>query len=150
MAALGERQAWEPLWAAERAKYLAWFFRLVGGVTLLAFAAALMPSSWFVEITAELRLESFPEHPLAFYLARHLSALYGCVGVLLLIIASDIQRFGPVVRPLGWGTMAFGVLQCVIGAWSAMPWYWTLYEGPSTVLGGGIILALARWCRRQL
>lgn len=133
-------------WKAERAKYVVFALRVVGGCTLTAFAAAFMPAGWFVAISQWLG-QSFPESPLGFYLARNLSAMYGFVGAGLLMLTINIQRFGPLVPQVAWGAVLFGVLQLILDAWSELPWWWTLAEGLSTVFGGFALLGLARWCR---
>lgn len=122
-------------------KWLRWFLQMVGYFTLLAFAAAVMPESWMEKIAKELTIDPFPSHPLTFYLARNLSLIYGFVGVGVLVIASDLVRYRPMVNMLAYGTMAFGILQIVCDGMSAMPWWWTLGEGLST-LGGGVCIYL--------
>ncbi|MFG0263163.1 MAG: hypothetical protein ACF788_12295 [Novipirellula sp. JB048] len=123
---------------------LRWFLRGVGGVTLLAFAAAVMPEKWMIEIGEALQMDPFPAAPLTFYLARHLSALYGFVGIGLLVLASDLVRYRPLVRYLAIGTVGFGVVQFVIDAMSGLPAWWTLGESVTTVLGGSMIMWLDR------
>ncbi|KAA5542199.1 hypothetical protein FYK55_15450 [Roseiconus nitratireducens] len=127
-------------------QWLAWLLRLVGFSALFAFVAALMPAWCIVAITDELDLEPFPETPLAFYLARHLSLLYGFVGIALLYLASDLPRYRHLVGFIAIGTVAFGVLQGVIDFQSAMPTWWTVGESVSTVAGGLLIGWLHRTC----
>ena len=112
-------------------KRLLLFLRGVGYVTLLAFAAAVMPEKWMVEASEFLGFEPFPDSPLTFYLARNLSLLYGFVGAALLIVASDLDRYRPLVRYAAMGTLLFGLLQLVVDGQSSMPIWWTL--GESTV-----------------
>ncbi len=115
------------------------FLRVVGCVTLLAFAAAIMPQKWMVEIGEELGFEPFPIAPLTFYLARNLSLLYGFVGCVLLLIANDLPRYRPLVQKVAIGTFAFGVMQCLVDVQSGMPTWWTAYESLSTIFGAMII-----------
>lgn len=115
------------------------FLRGVGVITLLAFAAAVMPQKWMIETAEALGFEPFPNSPLTFYLARNLSLLYGFVGVGLLVVTIDFDRYRPLVRYMAWGTMAFGVLQFVVDAQSSLPAWWTLGESTSTFLGGLLI-----------
>ena len=123
--------------AAERRLIL--LLRLVGLFTLLAFAAAVMPQQWIVETAEALGFDPFPDSPLTFYLARSLSLLYGFIGVGLLVLAADFDRYRPLVRYLAVATIAFGVLQLLVDAQSAMPAWWTLSEFLSTVFGGVLI-----------
>ncbi|TWU22094.1 hypothetical protein Pla52o_31420 [Novipirellula galeiformis] len=123
---------------------LRWFLRAVGGITLLAFAAAVMPEKWMIEIGEALGVDPFPAAPLTFYLARHLSALYGFVGIGLLVLANDLVRYRPLVKPLALGTIGFGLIQFVIDAMSGLPAWWTFGESISTLLGGCMIAWLNR------
>jgi hypothetical protein len=132
-------------WNPERLLWLRRFLNLVGCVTLLAFAFALMPEPWFAWCADHLGIDPFPEHPLTYYLARNLSALYGYVGVVMLFVARDLVRYHPLIGALGWGTLSFGILQLVIDSQSGLPVWWVLGEGLSTVAGGICILVLSRW-----
>lgn len=125
-------------------RYLLVFLRLVGSAALLAFGAALMPERWMIEIAEELGIKPFPEHPLTFYLARNLSLLYGYVGAVLLLVASDLRRYRPLVGWIAKGTLSFGVLQLIVDAMSGLPTWWTVGEGTSTLIGGGILWWLDR------
>lgn len=128
------------------ASWLIWFLRLVGIVSQLAFVAAVMPESWIVKITAELNLEPFPETPLAFYLARHLSLLYGFVGIALIVVSYNITRFRDYLGYLAIGVVAFGLLQGLIDAQSGLPIWWGAGESISTIIGGLIMLWLHKNC----
>lgn len=130
--------------------YLAKLLQLVGAVTLLAFGAALMPSNWIVEIAEELGFEPFPDSPLTFYLARHLSLLYGLVGVFLIILSFDLPRYRPLVWYIAIGTMSFGVLQLLVDWMSELPWWWTIGESTSTFAGGVLIYWVYAKCRVKL
>lgn len=125
-------------------RFLKLFLRVVGGFALLAFAAAVMPSRWMIEIAEELGLPAFPEHPLTFYLARNLSLLYGFVGFTLVIVASDLQRYRPLVRLMAFGTVLFSVMQLIVDAMSGMPPWWTWGESGSTFSGGILLFWLDR------
>jgi len=125
-------------------KWLILFFRVIGIVTIFAFAAAVMPQKWIIEIAEELGFEPFPFAPLTFYLARNLSLMYGFVGCALLVIVSDFSRYRPQVSKVGIGTIAFGSLQFLVDIQSGMPMWWTLYESLSTIFGGVLIVILDR------
>ncbi len=112
------------------------FLRLVGGVSLLAFAAAVMPQKWIVEIAEALGFDPFPHSPLTFYLARNLSLLYGFVGAALLVVSVDLPRYFPLVRYAALGTILFSVLQLIVDTQSGLPTWWTWGESLSTLAGG--------------
>jgi hypothetical protein len=128
-------------------KWLRLFLKVVGVVTLFAFAAAVMPAQWMEEIAGALGIEPFPRAPLTFYLARNLSLLYGFAGCLLLIVAADLSRYRPLVRMIAYGAILFGILQAIVDAQSGMPWWWTAYESVSSIIGGLIIWWLDHRCQ---
>jgi hypothetical protein len=100
-----------------------------------------------------LGFDPFPESPLTFYLARHLSLLYGFVGVLLWMAASDFDRYRPLIRRLGRLTIVFGVMQAIIDAVAGLPVWWTLGESLSTVAGGVLLVWMERRvgdCRKNV
>ena len=117
-------------------KSLRWFFWLVGGVTLLAFGASVMPQKWIVEASEFFGFEPFPDSPLTYYLARNLSLLYGFVGVLMLFVVRDLYRYRHLVRFLAIATIGFGILQLIVDLQSMMPAWWALGESLSTFAGG--------------
>ncbi|PHQ33595.1 hypothetical protein [Rhodopirellula bahusiensis] len=120
---------------------LKWFLRIIGVTALLAFAAAVMPEKWMIEIAQEIGIDPFPESPLTFYLARNLSLLYGFVGGLLCILSSDLPRYRDLIGWAAVGTIAFGLLQLIVDSMSGLPGWWTVGEGGSTLAGG----LLLRW-----
>ena len=120
------------------------FLRIVGGVSLLAFCAAVMPADWMIEIAETLGFEPFPNSPLTFYLARNLSLMYGFVGALLIVISMDLPRYRTLIWYLAVGTIVFGVLQFVVDSMSRLPDWWTLGESLSTLFGGALLYWLQR------
>ncbi|EMI43272.1 hypothetical protein [Rhodopirellula sp. SWK7] len=115
------------------------FLRVIGVAALLAFAAAVMPSQWMIAIARQLGIEPFPDSPLTFYLARNLSLLYGYVGVLLMLIASDLPRYRPLVWWVAVGTISFGAMQFIVDSMAGMPGWWTFGESGSTFFGGVLL-----------
>lgn len=127
-----------------RERCLLLVLRLTGGIALLAFLAALMPEQWIVRISEELGIVPFPESPLTFYLARNLSLLYGFVGLTLLVLATDLPRYRPLVRYAAFGTLLFGGLQFIVDSMSGLIWWWTWGESGSTIAGGILVYWLQR------
>ena len=129
---------------SKRERQLVLFLRFVACWTMLAFAASVMPDSWIVGMAEYLSFTPFPHSPLTFYLARHLSLLYGFGGIGLFVICNDYPRYQPLFPLLGLGTIAFGISQLVIDLIASMPWWWTLSESLSTIAGGALIWWMAR------
>jgi len=127
-----------------RERWLLVFLRLIGATSLLAFLASVMPAAWIISISEELGFDPFPESPLTFYLARNLSLLYGFVGATLLIIASDLARYRPLVRYAAIGTLLFSAFQLVVDSMSDLPWWWTCGESGSTLIGGLLLYWIQR------
>ncbi len=125
-------------------KGLSRIFFVVGVFTLTAFAFAFMPGGWLQAISGLLGYEGFPHSPLAFYLARNLSLMYGFVGVLFVVISRDIARYLPLVGILGWCAVALGIMQAIADAMAGLPWWWTAGESVSTIVGGAFLLLLAK------
>jgi len=120
------------------------YLRVIGGLALLAFLASVMPASWIVQVSEELGFDPFPDSPLTFYLARNLSLLYGFVGASLLVLASDLERYRPLIRYASFGTILFAVFQCIVDSMAALPAWWTWGESGSTFVGGSILFWLQR------
>ena len=121
----------------------------IGIGTMTAFVAAMMPVSW-MEQTAEFFGIEFQALPVTEYLARHLSLLYGMVGVAFCILARSPTLDRTLLRQIGFATIAFGVAQAVVDGASEMPFLWSALESISTVVGGGFLLWLARWLPRRV
>lgn len=126
-------------------RYTMLFLQVVGGVSLLAFLAAVMPEQWMVQTARVLGFDPFPSSPLTFYLARNLSLLYGFVGVLLILISFDLERYRPLVWYVAIGTVSFGVLQLVVNFMAGLPTWWIWGESGSTFCGG----LLLYWIQRR-
>lgn len=139
-----ENDTGNPASQSTRDRWLLIFLRLIGITTLSAFIASVMPAAWIINISEELGFTPFPNSPLTFYLARNLSLLYGFVGAALLVIASDLPRYRPLVCYAAIGTLLFSVLQFIVDSMSALPWWWTLGESGSTLIGGIILYWIQR------
>lgn len=117
--------------------------RLGGTLLVLAFLAALLPTSWMEASHARTGLPPFPEHPLTEYLTRSVSLLYGFHGVLLFLVSTNLRRFRPIVRFLGVKNVLFGTAMLAIDGIYGMPWWWTASEGPPIFAIGVAVLVLA-------
>ncbi|OYP30011.1 hypothetical protein CGZ80_23410 [Rhodopirellula sp. MGV] len=126
--------------------WLSVYLSLVGYSALLAFAAALMPEHWMTSITESMGLKSFATIPVAFYLARHLSLLYGFIGGGLVYLTRNLNRFRDLIGTLAVAVIALGILQGIIDLQAGMPLWWTLGESISTIIGGLIMHWLHRHC----
>ena len=136
--------------AAER--WLVLLLRVVGGVCLLAVIPLWMPRAWIEAGHRRLGMGDFPAAPIAEYLARSVSALSAFYGGLLVVLASDVRRYAPLVRYQALAIMALSACGVVVGRWAGMPlWFvagdavacWA-YCIPMVVLAGRLDAAVPR------
>jgi hypothetical protein len=83
------------------------------------------------------------------YLARSASALYALCGGLFLVLASDLDRYRPVVRFLGVAFTLLAPVFLFIDLAAGLPWWWTAAEGPPGLVVGPLVHLLARPSRRD-
>lgn len=124
-------------------RWLAVLLWSMGILLLSALVPAFMPFAWMQHIHRELELGELPHLPITVYLTRSLSLLYAVHGALLIYVAIDVRRYLPVVKFLGWLSVAFGLLMLAIDLAAGMPWPWTLTEGPFIAIVGGVVVGLS-------
>ena len=100
---------WLAMTKADKALVL--LLRIVGVPALFALVAVFMPVSWMAATHRWLGLGEMPTGPVVEYLARSLSAFYAIMGALCLVLASDLERYRPLVRFLG---VAFALMSLVL------------------------------------
>jgi hypothetical protein len=124
--------------------YLLWLLRLVSTVILLSIFPIFFPRSWMETTHQAMGLGIVPDRPIFWYLARSLSLLYFAHGVLVFGLSTDIRRFWPLIKLLGWLNIFLGTILLGIDLEAPMPLWWTLAEGPGIIGGGILILVLTR------
>ncbi len=118
--------------------------RIVGVSACTALIACVMPTTWIETTHKRLGLGDFPDAPITQYLARSISALYAIFGGLAIVISTDVQRYSPIIRFFAYVRLVFGLVITGIDWVVGMPSYWTLFEGPPTVVFGVVLVLLAR------
>jgi hypothetical protein len=118
--------------------------RVVGVLTLLALFAVFMPKSWMASTHRWLGLGELPDAPIVQNLARSVSFFYALFGAVCLVLATDLERYRPLVRFLGVAVVLFGIALLVIDLAAEMPAWWTASEGLSTIVIGALMCAFAR------
>jgi hypothetical protein len=78
------------------------------------------------------------------YLARCVSAIDALLGAPCLVMASDLERYRPLVRFFGVALALIGIVFTGIDVVAGMPWWWTAFEGPPGVPVGALMFFLAR------
>ena len=109
-------------------KAQAWLLRLTGATEILAFIAVIMPRTWMETSHMWLNLGSMPGGPLIDFMIRQASYVYGMHGVSLLVIASDVKRFRPLVIFNGVSFLLAGPVFFLIDYSSGMPIWWTVSD----------------------
>ncbi len=103
--------------------WLALLLRVIGGMCLLALVPLWMPREWIVLGHRWIGLGSFPESPIAEYLARSTSALSAFYGGLLVVLSTDVRRYAWVIRYQAAAVMVLSASGVVVGRWAGMPWW---------------------------
>jgi hypothetical protein len=124
-------------------KLQALVLRSTGTVECFAFAAVVIPFRWMGLVHAWLGLGAMPEGAVLRYLIREVSLLAGLHGVLLWLLARDVERFRPLVIFTGFSYLLGGPVFALGAATAGMPWFWFLGEGLSCLAVGIIVLSLA-------
>jgi SAM-dependent methyltransferase len=131
-------------------KVLVLLLRIVGVGSLVALVAVIMPFSWMAAIHRWLGLGEMPTGPVVEYLARSLSAFYALSGAVCLVLASDLERYRPLVRFFGAAVALMSLLALGVDLAAGMPWWWTASEGPGGVVFGLWMSYLARPTEKHL
>lgn len=118
--------------------------RVVGGVSLLAVFAVVMPYRDMNAIHQWLGLGELPDEPIVGYLARSSSFFYAFLGGLAWVVSFDLKRHRTVVCFLGYALVALGVTLLIVDIIEGLPLYWVLIEGPSDAFFGLVILYFGR------
>jgi hypothetical protein len=122
----------------------AWVLRLTGATEILAFFAVVMPKAWMESSHAWLGLGPFPDGPLIMFMIRQASYCYGMHGLSLWILASDVERFRPLIIFNGVSFVLAGVVFTLIDYLEGMPLWWAFTDGPACFLFGAALLWLTR------
>ena len=123
---------------------LVFVLRMAGIVTCTAFGAIFLPTDWMAWAHERLGLGAFPRTPLVDYLTRSVAALYGCHGVLVLLVSRDPVRYKTIVGYVGVVNLLFGILMVSIDLHAGLPMLWTVAEGPPVAVLGALVLYFSR------
>ena len=138
-----------PVSLTAKERLLVLVLRIIGVVLISAIFPVFFPRSWMVTLNDQLGLAGFPDQPLSWYLARSLSLMYFAHGVIVLSLSTDVRRYWPLIRVLGYLNVILGVVLTGIDIVTSMPVWWTAGEGPSVILGGVALLVLVRLCDKE-
>lgn len=131
-----------------RAYLQAWLMRLAGVVEILAFIAVVMPRSWMETSHTWLGLGEMPAAPVLMFLIRQASYTYGVHGISLWVLASNVERFRPLIILNGIAFLVAGPVFFLIDYTSGMPWWWTIADPLLCLPFGAALLWLSRRKRK--
>ena len=121
--------------------------RLEGSTEILAFIAVVMPRSWMEVSHTWLGLGEMPDGPILMFMIRQASFTYGMHGVSMWILASDVDRFRPLILFNGISFLLAGPVFFLIDYHSGMPWFWTISDAIGCSFFGAALLWL-NWGKR--
>ena len=105
----------------------------------LAIIPLLMPTSWMAACHEWLGLGSFPGAPIAEYLARMTSGLCALLGVLGLLLATNVRRYAAIIRLLAISLATLEIINLLYGFSSGLPAWWIWSDA---IGAGGFALAV--------
>lgn len=117
---------------------LRWF----GGFAVIAAFPFVMPQRWMALTHEWLGMGVLPDQPVVEYLARTTSALFAIYGGLLLILATDVQRYGRVITYQAAVTLVAATVGAVFGWRAGMPAWWMIGDLVSCWLFCGAMLVV--------
>jgi len=117
--------------------------RVTGLTMLCAFVFVFCPFRWMAAIHQRLGIGQLNYSPLISYLTRTLSAMYASFGAVFVFTSFDIVRYLPLVRFVGAVTILGGAGVTILDAIIKLPIFWTVSEGPFTILLGLAMVLLA-------
>lgn len=127
-----------------RLRLLSRILRLAGTCEMLAFFAVVMPRSWMEVSHAWLGMGVMPEGSVLMYMIRQASYTYGMHGVSLWVLASDPDRFRPMILLNGISYLLAGVVFFIIDHHSGMPLWWSVGDSLACGSFGAAMLVLIR------
>jgi len=118
---------------------------IAGLACVLSVVGLLLPMSGLEAMAGWFGDQPLSSRPVFEYGLRVMCATYVVIGVFLIILARDPQRYGPMVPFTGIAALALGVCCGVTGLLVGLPLAWFAGDALACILVG--ILVLAFWRR---
>ena len=116
--------------------------KLGGCVEVLAFFAVVMPRAWMESAHEWLGLGVMPPLPVLDYMIRGASFTFGLHGVLLWILARNLDRFKSIIIFTGASYVVAGPVFFAIEHSAGLPLWWTIGDSLACFLFGVAMLIL--------
>ncbi|HEX8774131.1 MAG TPA: hypothetical protein VF735_11015 [Pyrinomonadaceae bacterium] len=130
-------------------RFQSWLLRVAGAVEILAFVAVAMPRSWMEVSHAWLGMGEMPGGAVTMFMIRQASYTYGMHGISLWVLASDPDRFRPLLILNGISFLLAAPVFFVIDHTSGMPLWWTVADTFGCAFFGAALLWLNLGAKRS-
>jgi uncharacterized membrane protein len=90
----------------------------------IAIVPFLMPTSWMAACHEWLGMGPFPDEAIAEYLARFSAGLCAFLGVLALLLATNVHGYAAIIRLLAISLVVLEIINLLYGLSSEMPAWW--------------------------
>jgi hypothetical protein len=124
--------------------FQAWLLRLAGATEILAFISVVMPRSWMEVSHAWLGLGEMPSGPIIMFMIRQASYVYGMHGISLWVLASNVERFRPLIILNGISFLLAAPVFFIIDYTAGLPLWWTVFDSVGCGFFGAALLLLNR------
>ncbi len=122
----------------------------IGGILCLSsIVGVVLPVSMWESMTRYFGVESLPDSPLFFYMARVTSAMAVWLGVFFIILAMRPMDYGAMVPISGICAIALGIVCVITGFIEQMPKLWFFGDTLSCLALGVLILIFWRQAKKS-
>lgn len=121
-----------------------WLLGIAGGTEILAFVAVVMPRAWMETSHEWLGMGQMVAGPVTMFMIRQASFCYGMHGISLLVLASDVVRFRPLIILNGIAFLVALPVFFAIDYISGMPLWWALGDSLACGFFGAALLLLTK------
>jgi hypothetical protein len=101
---------------------------LFGLPAAFAIVPFLMPTSWMAAVHERIGLGELPSKPIVDYLARYSSGFSAFSGFLLLLLATDVRRYAPVITFQAISILVLSAAGAIFGWRAGMPSWWIIAD----------------------
>jgi len=117
---------------------------IAGILCLLSVFGMFLPIRAIESLAKAFGVQTLPDSPLFFYMARVTSAMAVWIGVFFIILALSPMKYGVMVPFTGLASVLLGVVCGITGLAVGMPPLWFLGDSLSCVVLGVLILVFWR------
>ncbi len=117
---------------------------IAGILCLSSIVGVFLPMSMCKSMVEYFGIESLPDSPLFFYMARVTSAMAVWIGVFFIILALRPMKYGVMVPFTGLASVFLGAVCAITGLAVGMPILWFLGDSLSCVVLGVLIVVFWR------